>query len=213
MRMVCVCVIILTWVIVCVCADPAPCREVNGCNPKVLWGSDVSFLPSIEQILHELTLHAYFVMSNFYFFFFFWSFWSPPQGLHEELILILRFPFPQTPSTDSPPPFPPTPPPSPAPCLLLTPTLQLLFWISQIAPVRSSDPSPLPPTELQSILDCSLCVSCTCAEAALVELAGVCQGVCMSRACSLPRLHRAAKTFLLFKPRKAHRCWHTAHTS
>lgn len=73
-----------------------------------------------------------------------------PRGLHAEFIFIFPFhnflspklllnwqPFSLSPCCTSP-----TPPLHP-----LISTLQLLFWISQIAPVRSSDPSPLPPTE------------------------------------------------------------------
>lgn len=79
----------------------------------------------------------------------------PPQGSHAELIFIFPFHnflspkillnwqlFSLFPCCTSP-----TPPLHP-----LISILQLLFWISQIAPVRSSDPSPLPPTELHCTL-------------------------------------------------------------
>lgn len=50
------------------------------------------------------------------------------------------------------PPRPTAPPTRPPLVLPLVSTLQLLFWISQIAPVTSSLPSTSPPTELHAPL-------------------------------------------------------------
>lgn len=50
------------------------------------------------------------------------------------------------------PPQPTAPPTRPPLVLPLVSTLQLLFWISQIAPVTSSLPSTSPPTELHPAL-------------------------------------------------------------
>lgn len=133
------CVIILTCVMVC--ADTTSCREVNGCSPEVPWDQTCHFCLSPLLCFSFLLLcraqppktFIFFVTSNIFFFFFILGFLMP-WGLHAEFILIFHFLFPQK--------------------ILLswqlssqlhrlvTPTLQLLFWISQIAPVRSSDPSP-----------------------------------------------------------------------
>lgn len=116
------------------------------------------------------------------------------------------------------PPFPtsctsPTPPLHP-----LIPTLQLLFWISQIAPVRSSVPSLLPPTEQHCTLPLAPSPS-----PPRVSLSSTCRKThadvldrCVSKVplwAGLQRFQRAAPAFFLFRSRKARRCWRATHTS
>lgn len=144
-------------------ANRTHCAEVNGCSDTQLALTmgflPVSLIPShppIHRCLHHLTLRFSFLSYPTFSFSIYGVLASlPPQGLHAEFIFI--FPFHNFLSPKSllnwqlfslfPCCTSPTPPLHP-----LISTLQLLFWISQIAPVRSSDPSPLPPTELHRTL-------------------------------------------------------------
>lgn len=158
---VCVCTV---WVRVCnhfhLCADTTPCAEANGCRlatPFLHVSLPFVLLPSRHISAALTSPHpSLFLFScprlSFYYLHHFDT--PPPPWLTWGINFHIPLPFlPKSCSTDSPPASLPSPPPSP-PLHPSSPTLQLLFWISQMAPVRSSDPFPLPPTELH----CTVCL-------------------------------------------------------
>lgn len=162
---VCECTV---WVCVCnhfhLCADTTPCVEANGCRlatPFLYVSLPFVLLPSRHISAAFTAPHPSLFLFlcpilSFYYLHHFDTPPPPPPPLWLTWGINFHIPlpfFPKSCSTDSPPASFTSPPPSP-PLHPSSPTLQLLFWISQMAPVRSSDPFPLPPTELH----CTVCL-------------------------------------------------------